>query len=267
MNNGANTKLDLIWALAAEEYVKDLILESRKPQADAVIDEYTEKKILRMIRKDDRHRRYGNVRSVFRYVLVACLIAATLALAACMAHPTIREAIWKVFLEWGDESVKISFVPPNDTDSAHTTQLADPAVTTVDTSASTTEPSDPPEPPTPEPPTSIEEVNMPGYVPEKYAVQSSMTRKVYKLSYFNTDGEEVITFRQMTFSSGSEGDATEGIATDVIVNGLNAVVFTFEDDPKAYMLYWQDNQYRYSISGSFESYDDLLKMAESVEVK
>lgn len=266
MNNGANTKLDLIWALAAEEYVKDLILESRKPQADAVIDEYTEKKILRMIRKDDRHRRYGNVRSVFRYVLVACLIAATLALAACMAHPTIREAIWKVFLEWGDESVKISFVPPNDTDSAHTTQLADPAVTTVDTSASTTEPSDPPEPPAPEPPTSIEAVNIPTYLPVGYTIQSTIMRKAYIVDYFNANGELVITFKQMTISSGSKGDGTEGTATEVTVNGLNAVLFTY-DDSSLYLLYWQDGQYRYSINGHFASFKELLRMAESVKVK
>lgn len=263
MNDIANSRLDLIWTLAADEYVKELIRESRIPQANVTIDEFTENKILRMIRRDHRRTQTRKTWKVFRTLLVACLILATLALAACMTLPTVREAIWQVVLDWGDESVKINFVPPNDADSTN------PAVTTVDTPANTTttEPSDPPEPPASEPPTSIEEVNIPSYVPEKYTVQSSSMRKVYTMMYFNSTGDSVITFQQMIITSGSEGDATEGTATNVIVNGINAVLLTFEDQPNAYILYWQDHQYRYTINGYFESYADLLRMAESVAVK
>ena len=263
MNDIANSRLDLIWTLAADEYVKELIRESRIPQANATIDESIENKILRMIRRNHRHTQRQKTWKIFRTLLVACLILATLVLAACMALPTVREAIWRVVLDWGDESVKINFVPPND---AYSTN---PAVTTVDTptSTTTTEPSDPPEPPVVEPPTSIEEVNIPSYVPAKYTVQSIMLRKAYMLSYFDTEGNEVITFKQMLISSDSKGDATDGIANDVIVNGMNAILFTYEDQPNAYMLYWQDSQYRYSINGYFDSYEDLLRMAESVAIK
>lgn len=265
MNDITNSRLDLIWTLAAEEYVKDLIVESRKPQANAKIAEFTENKILRMIRRDHRRTQRRKTWKVLRTLLVACLIIATLALAACMALPTVREAIWKVVLDWGDESVKIGFVTPENTNSADSTT----AITPMDPSASTApaEPSDPPKPPASEPPTFIEEVNIPTYLPIGYTIQSKIMRKAYIVDYFNTEGNWALTFQQMTISSESEGDATQGNAIDVIVNGMNAILFTYEDQPNAYMLYWQDSQYRYSINGYFDSYDDLLKMAESVQVK
>ena len=36
MNDITNSKLDLIWTIAAEEYVQDLVRESRIPREDAV---------------------------------------------------------------------------------------------------------------------------------------------------------------------------------------------------------------------------------------
>ncbi len=263
MNDIANTKLDILWTLAADEYVKDLIRESRVPHPDTVIDEWTEGKILRMIRKERNRTKRRHVWKYLRIALVACLVLATLALAACMAFPTVREAIWQVVLDWGDESVKIQFVPAEDPDynNAAVTTSSDPAGTT------TTDSSDEPDEPIPEPPTSIQEINIPSYVPAGYTVQSKTMRKAYIVDYLNSNGAVVATFKQMTFSAGSEGDATEGIATDVEVNGLNAVLFTYQDSPNVYQLYWQDTQYKYCIYGNFESYEELLRMANSVTVK
>lgn len=268
MNDIANSKLDLIWMFAADEYVKDLIRESRVPHPDAVMDEATEARILRMIRKDHHRQKRRQAWKIVRIALVACLILATLALAACVAIPTIREAIWKVVLEWDDESVKINFVPADDPD------YTNPSVTTTDqpsdgptTTTTTTKPTDEPEPPVVEAPTSIKEVNIPSYVPSGYTVQSSASRKVYMVTYYDSEGNVAATFQQMTISYGSKGDAEEGTAIDVIVNGLNAVLITYADQPNIYLLYWQDSQYKYSLHGSFESYDELVKMANSVTVK
>ena len=268
MNDIANSKLDLIWVFAADEYVKDLFRESKIPHPDAVMDEITEARILRMIRKEHYRTKRRQAWKIVRIALVACLILATLALAACVAIPTIREAIWKVMLEWGDESVKINFVPADDPD------YTNPSVTTTSkpsdspaTSTTTTKPTDEPEPPVVEAPTSIKEVNIPSYVPVGYTVQSSAMRKVYTLLYYNSEGNVVITFQQMTIASGSEGDSMEGIATDVVINGLNAVLITYADQPNLYVLYWQDSQYKYSIYGTFASRDEILRMAGSVAVK
>lgn len=268
MNDITNSKLDLIWTIAAEEYVQDLVRESRIPQEDAVMDEWTRARILRMIRKEHNRTKRRPIWKALRIALVACLVLATLALAACIALPTVREAIWKVVLEWGDESVKINFVPADDPDDSSAALITtDPATST--TTVTTTEPTDEPdpEPPAVEPPSSIQEVNIPGYVPAGYTVQSKIMRKVYIVDYANANGDVVITFKQMTITSGSEGDSQEGNPTDIIVNGLNAVLITYADNPNLYVLYWQDSQYRYSISGAFESQNELLQMAASVQVK
>ena len=268
MNDITNSKLDLIWTIAAEEYVQDLVRESRIPREDAVMDEWTRAKILRMIRKEHNRTKRRPIWKALRIALVACLVLATLALAACIALPTVREAIWKVVLEWGDESVKINFVPADDPDDSSAALITtDPATST--TTVTTTEPTDEldPEPPAVEPPSSIQEVNIPGYVPAGYTVQSSASRKVYMVSYYDTEGNVAFTFKQTTISSGSKGDSEEGNATEVIVNGLNAVLITYTDNPNLYVLYWQDSQYRYSIYGTFDSPSELLQMAASVQVK
>ncbi len=269
MNDIANSKLDLIWTLAADEYVKDLICESRVSRADAVMDAWTENKILRMIRKEHNRTKRRKLWKVVRIALVACLTVATLAFAACMAFPTVREAIWKVVLQWGDESVKIEFVPSDDPDytsPAGTTTDVSAGITTTELSDPSTQP-DPPDQPVVEPPTSIEEVNVPAYVPAGYTVESTGTRKTHTLMYYNAAGEIMITFKQMTVSFGSEGDAQDGIATDVTINGMNAILITYEDQPNAFLLYWQDAQYKYNIHGYFESYDELIELANSVAVK
>lgn len=268
MNDITNSKLDLIWTIAAEEYVQDLVRESRIPREDAVMDEWTRAKILRMIRKEHNRTKRRPIWKALRIALVACLVLATLALAACIALPTVREAIWKVVLEWGDESVKINFVPADDPDDSSAALITtDPATST--TTVTTTEPTDEPdpEPPAVEPPSSIQEVNIPGYVPAGYTVQSSASRKVYMVSYYDTEGNVSFTFKQTTIPLGSEGDSQEGNPANIIVNGLNAVLITYTDNPNLYVLYWQDSQYRYSIYGTFNNQSELLQMATSVQVK
>lgn len=106
MKSIENKRLDILWTLAADEYVNELVQESKVAQTDAVIDPSIERKILRMIRKDHRCTQRRKLWNVIRPMLVACLIIATLALAACMAHPTIRKTVKQVLREWTNTSVQ-----------------------------------------------------------------------------------------------------------------------------------------------------------------
>jgi hypothetical protein len=116
------------------------------------------------------------------------------------------------------------------------------------------------------PPKYIEEVNVPSYMPTGYTSNSTLTKKAFMMDYYNQIGENVITFKQRIISSGSEGDAEEGTANEITINGFQAIVISYADHPNEYVLYWQDNQYRYSIHGYFEDYDELIRMATSVKV-
>ena len=106
MKSIENKRLDILWTLAADEYVNELVQESKVAQTDAVIDPSIERKILRMIRKDHRSTQHRKLWNVLRPMLVACLIIASLAMAACMAHPTVRKAVKQVLREWTNTSVQ-----------------------------------------------------------------------------------------------------------------------------------------------------------------
>ena len=248
-------RLDTILALATAEYMRQETEAFLSAETDAALSEETERKINRMIRIEKGKKTRRKVWKVLRTVLIAALAAATVALAACVAHPEIREAIWKVVLTWGDESVKIDFVPanPNRKPGAN--------------SADNNRPTQKPNTPIPDAPKSIEAVRVPGYMPNGWTAESRNTGTIFSIDYYNADGESIITFVQMIIDSDSSVDANGATATELAVNGWDGVLLTYEDQPSVYMLYWQDYEYRYSFYGQFDSLDQLITMAESVYVE
>lgn len=259
MNNYSYDQIDAIMTLAMAEYSEKITNQFLNAKLDFELDKNVEQRILRMIRKDKHRTSRQKAWQVFKYIMVAVLIAATVAFTACMALPRIREAIWQAVVEWHDEYVAIKFVP----------------VTTDDSNASVNKPSEPlstdttdkPNDPIIVPPDSIEEVNVPSYMPAGYTAESKLLEGVYILDYYNENNAFVCSYRQMVINSGSKGDAEEGISTETTINGLSAIIITYNDEPNVYSLYWQDHQYRYSIYGYFEDYNELIRLATSVEVK
>ena len=258
MNTYPCDKLDAVLMLASAEYMKDTTAEFLTTTMDTGLSLQTRRKILRMIRKEEHREAWLKARKVIRSILVACMLLATLALAACMMIPTVRDAIWKVMLEWNDDSVKVEFVPNDDPD--YTT--ADPTEP-----SNITEPEDAPDTSAVTLPTSIEVVNVPGYMPMGYTTRSSLENSTYRLSYYNENEVMEIIYRQSVIDSSILGDGETGTATELTVNGLNAVLFTYENEENIYNLYWQDSQYTYNIYGYIETYDELIRMASSVAVK
>lgn len=265
MSKQTKQPLDALLEAASREALSDILALAETDCGETVSKE-EEKQIILLCRSRQMVMRRRKKRKV---VLIACIAALLSILVSCVAIPTVREKIWQIVLDWSDDgqSVKIDFVPADDPDCSTST---DPSVTTSqDPSATTTvEPTDQPDAPTVTPPTSIEELNAPSYIPKGYAIIDAYhLRKSYMLTYCNTKGENVLTFKQTIINADSWGDAAEATVTNIEINGLNAVLITYADQPNVYNLYWQDNQYRYNIHGLVESYDELIKMATSVAVK
>lgn len=259
MNNYTCDQLDAILTLATAKYAQKLTDEFLNAKPDFVMSAETEQRIKQMFRKNKHHINRKNAWKVIRYIMVACLIAATVAFTACMAIPRIRQAIWKAIVEWHDEYVTVKFIPnDNEADSTTTAELSD---------ATSTDTTDKPNDPIAVPPDTIVEVNAPTYMPIGYTTKSSLKESVFRLSYYDENGTFVFSYNQMVIDFGSEGDAEEGSSTEMTINGLSAVIFTYDDEPNVYSLYWQDSQYRYNIYGYFEDYNELIRFATSVEVK
>lgn len=248
-------RLDTILALATAEYMRQETEAFLSAETDITLGEETERKITRMMHRANGRDRRRKVWKVLRTVLIAALAAATVALAACVAHPEIREAIWKVVLTWGDESVKIDFVPANPN--------RKPGASSADNNSPTQKPNAP----IPDAPKTIEAVRIPGYMPVGWTTESNLLNNCFRLSYYNADEERVITYRQSTIDANSTVDAEGATATELTVNGWDGVLLTYEDEPNVYTLYWQDYEYRYSFYGQFDSLDQLIRMAESVYVE
>lgn len=259
MNNYTCDQLDAILTLATAKYAQKLTDEFLSAKPDFELSEQAEQRILRLIRKDKHRTTRKNAGRIVKYIMVACLIAATLAFTACMAFPRIRQAIWKAIVEWHDDYIAVKFVPSEP--EASNTSTAEPSDTVLEDTTDT------PDSPIAVPPDSIEEINTPSYMPIGYTTKSSLKKGVFRLSYYDESDAFVFSYNQMVIDSGSEGDALEGISTETTLNGLSAIVITYDDDPNVYTLYWQDSQYRYSIYGYFEDYNELIRFATSVEVK
>ena len=259
MNNYSYDQIDAIMTLAMAEYSEEITNRFLNAKPDFEVDGKVEQHILQMIRKDKHRTSRQKAWRVFKYVMVAILIVATVAFSACMAFPRIREAIWKAIVEWHDDYVAIKFVPIESEDSNASTSK--PAET------HSTDTPDKPNDPIILPPTSIEEVNVPEYMPMGYTTESTLMDRVFILNYFDEKGAFVFSYRQMVIDLGNEGDAEEGVSTETMINGLSAVVITYDDEPNVYNLFWQDSQYCYNIYGYFEEYNELIEFATSVEVK
>lgn len=51
------------------------------------------------------------------------------------------------------------------------------------------------------------------------------------------------------------------------INGNEGILVEYPDVPGLYYLVWQDESYQYSLYGSFESKEELIRIAEGVKVK
>lgn len=51
------------------------------------------------------------------------------------------------------------------------------------------------------------------------------------------------------------------------INGYEGLLIEYPDVPGLYYLVWQDKSYQYSLYGSFESKEELIRIAEGVKVK
>lgn len=55
--------------------------------------------------------------------------------------------------------------------------------------------------------------------------------------------------------------------TTMYINGNEGILVEYPDVPGLYYLVWQDESYQYSLYGSFESKEELIRIAEGVKVK
>ena len=53
----------------------------------------------------------------------------------------------------------------------------------------------------------------------------------------------------------------------ISINGFEAVLVEYYDNPNNYTVVWQDNNYSYTVLGEFSSQSELRKFAEGLKIE
>lgn len=227
-------KFDALLSLAAAECVKDEAIAFVSADISGVEDNpQMLRKILGMSKK-------SKLKALKIIVLVA-LLCMSIAFTACMLVREIRNVIWNVFVKERESSVEIGF------DTGEETETITESLTI-------------------EYPQTIEKKVTLAYVPNGCIVGAEIELTTqYQIYYYTSAGDPKFTVIQSIISgTNSFTDNESGPIAYMQVNSYKAILIEHNDDNSMLTLTWQDDQYRYSISGTFSSINELVDIAENV---
>lgn len=227
-------RLDALISLGARSLVDKEAEKFMQITEDAEISSRAYRRVERMLRS---HRNKDKMQKIIRpakVACVACLICISVTFTACVSIPSVRKAMWTAVVEWYDEYISITF-KPEDTET-----------------------------PLPEFPKTIEEINLPGYMPDGYSSMMTKTKNSVFVEYYDLNDEYAYTFvQELHHDKYFDIDETEQDLHKIDIGGVEGVLVIDED---MMSITWKDGKYSYVIQGVFESREDLLRVCNSVKI-
>lgn len=204
-----------------------------------------------VLRNAEREKPRAKI-SAFRIAVAACLAAALLLLSACMCIPKIRDTVWGSIVEWYDDHIRIHFPQESGTES-------DDGSGNAVTQAATA-------------PTSIKKRAYASYLPDGYYADPSENSLLFAgTTFYDRDGNLRFKLMQTTLSEEGSNDLMVDHGNEPVceqyINGHRGLMIEYAAAPGLYYLGWQDRSYQYSIYGTFESKDELIKIAEGIRTE
>lgn len=227
-------KFDALLSLAAAECVKDEAIAFVSADISGVEDNpQMLRKILGMSNK-------SKLKALKIIVLVA-LLCMSIAFTACMLVPEIRNAIWNVFVKEHGDHVEVEF------DSGKETEI------TTDTPISNY-------------PKTIERKMDLSYVPEGCVKGEELEMSAqYQIYFYTVQGEwQFFVSQSVIDKADSFVDDETGQIAYIELNDNKAILIEYYDADSLYSLIWQDNQYRYTIYGTFSSMSEMVQIAKGI---
>lgn len=277
MNIGINDKLDVLIALAAKECGNDDVeMFNNLDTSDVILDKRFYSKQRQVINKHKNSTTVLVVKKFFVRAAVAIMALMSLGFLTVMAVPSLREAVYETIIEWYDGYISIRYEPvtdnttdtedTGDTDNIENTENTDDTDESTDNDLSDVSKEESSAPVVITPPTKIEKVMKPTYIPdglEEEVVASNKTAVV--IDYYL--GEDLYcTFQQVLFQDNDTLIDSEGaIIEHIDLNGNPATIID-NSDKNYKIIVWTDGMYFYQIylNSASESIDELIKMASSV---
>ena len=186
----------------------------------------------------------GRKRTTVKTIIAVALIAAVLALTACACITEIREYFWRVVTEWQGDHFEVSF----EKETATTEQSSADEESEV--------------------PSSIEQIAKLEYLPEGYYLEELLqSSSQYVVNCYKSSEWKYVFSQSIYDVTDSYMDSEYNQTIRVRVNDNDAILTEEHHDGMIYYnLVWQDDYYRYSLYGSFDSLAELLKTAENVNL-
>ena len=227
-------RFDALLSLAAAECVK----EDAKALMSADISGIEDNpQMLRRILGRSNKRKW----SALKVIALVALLCMSVAFTACMLVPEIRNVVWSVLVKDQGDHAEIEFETNEETEIAT-------------------------EPPVTNYPETIERKIKLAYVPEGCFQGAEIEMSMqYQLHYFAENGDaKFIVIQGVVGETDSFVDNESGPIAYMQVNGYKAVLVEHAEENSMYTLTWQDRQYRYSISGTFPSINEIMSVAEGI---
>lgn len=249
MNGSSCDKLDSLISASLHINIAD---EAKVFLSQDISDIPDDPKLRRTILRNAEREKPRAKISAFRIAVAACLAAVLLLLSACMCIPKIRDSVWGSIVEWYDDHIRIHFPQESGNESDAGSGNA------VTKSAAA--------------PTSIKKRAYASYLPDGYYADTSESSIMFAgTTFYDRDGNLRFKLMQTTLSEAGTNDLMVDHGNEPVreqyINGYRGLMIEYVKAPGLYYLGWQDGTYQYSIYGSFESREELIKIAEGIRTE
>lgn len=259
MNTEINDKLDVLIALSAKDCGNDDVEMFRSlDKSDVNLGKNFYAKQRRIVNKYERKPTVTLLRKCLIRVAVALMALMSVGFLTVMAVPDLREAVFEAVVEWYENYVSIRFEPSGGENNEHT----DTKSSTTSASSEITGESDIANTVI-TPPTKIEKVMKPTYIPEGAEEDIVMNSMISVIIDYYLGDDVVLSYTQTTYNNRDKlYDNKTSISREIDVNGHSAVILEFESDGQA--IIWTDGVYYFEIVSSVFDINELIKAASSV---
>lgn len=245
MNTEINDKLDLLILFAAKDSGNDDVEDFKSLDISEVKlsrDFYAKQK--RTVNASRHKANVPGIRKVLIRIAVALMALMSLGFLTVMAVPDLREAVFEVVIEWYDNYVSVRFEKAEeDRTSTHEPDESHSVIV---------------------PPTKIEKVMKPTYIPEGAEEDVVANNKFIVVTDYYLEDDLVLSFTQTLYSNKEKLlDNNTGDFYNIDINSYSAVAFALERNGCA--IIWTDGNYYYYAQSYLFDIEDIRKIALSVQ--
>lgn len=263
MNTEINDKLDVLIALSAKDCGNDDIEIFRSlDTSDINLGKDFYAKQRRTINKYECKTTVTLLRKCLIRVAVALMALMSVGFLTVMAVSDLREAVFEAVVEWYDNYVSIRFEPSGGENNEPTDITSSTSSSTTTSSSGINGESDSTNTAI-TPPTTIEKVMKPTYIPEGAEEDIVKDSKAGIVIDYYLGDDVILSFIQTLYKDKDKlYDNKASISYDVDVNGYNAIALEFESG--GWAIIWTNGAYYYYVHSAIFDIDELLKVASSV---